>query len=117
MRITSERFMLRIYGGVLSRGNGSTCIVNLCFVFLWSLGLMAVSCGGSDHGTRSDHGPDAVVNASSLESATSHWSSAECGIELELGANGEIWSIVMDTSGGTSSGGGHWTADDSNGLL
>jgi hypothetical protein len=62
----------------------------------------------SNTSTSGTTGPDAILNGSSLSSATSHWVGASCKVQVELTSDKGFWSIVVDTSGTTSSGGEMW---------
>jgi hypothetical protein len=53
-------------------------------------------------------GPDAILNGSSLSSATNHWVSTSCNIQVELTSDKGFWSIVVDTSGTKSSASEMW---------
>lgn len=54
-------------------------------------------------------GPNAILNGASLAAATTHWVSARCNVQVELTSDKGFWSIVLDSSGKTSSGNETWT--------
>lgn len=54
-------------------------------------------------------GPNGILNGASHAVATSHWVSARCNVQVELTSDKGFWSIVVDTSGKTSSGSETWT--------
>lgn len=80
------------------------------------LGMLLSSCGGSSgssntggNNSSAQAGPSAVLNGASLASATTHWVSAQCHVQAELTSDSGFWSVVVDTSGTTSSGSETWT--------
>jgi hypothetical protein len=77
---------------------------------LFALGLFLSACGGGYGGSNpiSPTGPNAVLNGGNLATATSHWVSSPCHVQVELTSDYGFWSIVVDTSGTTSSGSETW---------
>lgn len=81
---------------------------------LLGIGLFLSACGGGGNGTigggnqSQQSGPGAVVNGASLATAKSHWRGTNCGIQVELSSDYGFDSVVVDTSGKTSAGNGHW---------
>jgi hypothetical protein len=49
--------------------------------------------------------------------ATGHWVATSCGVQVELTADGKAWTVVIDTSGTTSSGAETWTAGTSSSSI
>jgi hypothetical protein len=82
----------------------------LHFAVLLAVGLFLSACGGGYGGSNptSPTGPNAVLNGSTLATATSHWVSSACKVQVELTSDYGFWSIVVDTSGTTSSGSETW---------
>lgn len=82
----------------------------LGFIGLLGLGFLS-GCGG--YGTSSNTpppatGPDAILNGGTLATATSHWVSTQCNVQVELTSDYGFWSIVVDNSGTKSSGSFTW---------
>jgi hypothetical protein len=83
----------------------------LCPVGLFVLSLFLSACGGSYGGSNPippTTGPDAILNGATLATATSHWVSAPCNVQVELTSDYGFWSIVIDNSGTKSSGSFTW---------
>ena len=90
---------------------------------LIGLGLLLFACGCGGSGTiggdnqAPQTGPNAISNGSGLASAKSHWRSTNCTVQVELTSDHGFYSVVVDRSGKTSSGGGLWAAGpDANSL-
>ncbi len=83
---------------------------------LLGLGLFLFACGGGGSGKIGSSGgnqsppagPNAILNGAALASATSHWTSAKCGVQVELTSDNGFYSVVVDSSGKTSSGTEKW---------
>lgn len=76
---------------------------------LLALGLLLSSCGGGGSGAMgSQSGPYAVSNGATAGAATTHWTAPECGLQIALTNDYGFYSIVVDTSGHTSSGPETW---------
>lgn len=83
---------------------------------LLGFGLFLFACGGGGKGTIGSAsgsqppqtGPNAILNGAALSSATSHWSSARCGVQVELTSDYGFYSVVVDSSGKTSSSPEKW---------
>lgn len=78
---------------------------------LLGLGLFLSACGGSPGGSNplpTAAGPNAILNGATLATATSHWVSAKCGVQVELSSDNGFYSIVLDNSGKASSGPEKW---------
>ena len=77
---------------------------------VFAVGLFLSACGGGYGGSNptSPTGPNAVLNGSTLATATSHWASSQCKVQVELTGDYGFWSIVVDSSGTTSSGSETW---------
>lgn len=83
---------------------------------LRSAGLVALAsfllaCGGNTN----SHpiplvGPKAILNGTSLSTATSHWVAKPCGVQIELTSDQGFWSVVTDSAGTTSSASTTWVA-------
>ena len=54
-----------------------------------------------------------ILNGATHAAATSHWVATSCGVQVELTADGNAWTVVVDTSGTTSSGAEKWTSGTS----
>jgi hypothetical protein len=82
----------------------------LRFAGLLGLGLFLSACGGGYGGSNPTPptGPSAILNGATLATATSHWVSAQCNVQVELTSDYGFWSIVVDTSGTKSSGSQTW---------
>jgi hypothetical protein len=82
------------------------------FAALLGLSLFLSACGGGYGGTNNNSppptGPDEISNGATLATATSHWISAPCKVQVELTGDSGVWSIVVDNSGTTSSGPETW---------
>ena len=72
--------------------------------------------GGSGSHNQNNQGPTAILNGSTTAAATNHWAAPNCGVQVELTADGGFLFAVTDISGTTSAGGGGWTASGNNGL-
>src|SRR5258708_2425147 len=70
--------------------------------------FLMVSCGGSQS-TPTPPSSQGILNGQTHATATSHWVAASCGVRVELTADGNAWTVVIDTSGTTSSGSETWT--------
>src|SRR5438477_3748380 len=80
-----------------------------------ALTALATCCGGGSHSQQGPTaGPTAILNGSTLATVNSHWVAQNCGVKVELAANGEFRSAVTDTSGTTHSSSGTWTASGTN---
>lgn len=79
---------------------------------LLGLGIFLFACGGGGHGTIGSQspqaGPNAILNGATLASATSHWTAAKCGVQVELTSDFGFYSVVVNSSGTTSSGPEKW---------
>jgi len=77
---------------------------------LLGLGLSLSGCGGSTGSSTPPltAGPNAVLNGATLATATSHWVSAQCHVQVELTSDNGFYSIVVDGRGTTSSGPEKW---------
>jgi len=78
---------------------------------LIALGTFLTSCGAYNAGNPNPNpatGPDAVINGANLATATTHWVSSDCNVQVELTSDSGFWSIVVDTSGTKSSGSETW---------
>lgn len=107
---------------MMSRRYETQSICLLCFAGLIAIGLLVSACGGGS-GTigGGSHplqtGPTAIFNGASLSSAKSHWKATNCSVQVELTSDSGFYSVVVDKTGKTSSGGGHWlTGPDANSL-
>ena len=80
------------------------------WVVLLMVSSLATSCGGAQSSGQItppvSHG---ILNGSTAASANSHWLAHPCGVQVELTQDGKAWTVVIDTSGTTSSGGETWT--------
>jgi hypothetical protein len=96
--------------GLLPKVKSGTQITLLPFIALLAVGLFLSACGGGYGGSNptSPTGPNAVLNGGTLATATSHWVSSQCKVQVELTTDYGFWSIVVDTSGTTSSGSETW---------
>jgi len=54
-------------------------------------------------------GPEAVLNGSTIATATSHWVSTQCRVQVELTSDYGFFSVVVNSAGTTSSGSFIWT--------
>jgi hypothetical protein len=84
---------------------------------LLGLGLFLFACGGGGSGkigsgTGSNQspqtGPNAILNGVALASATSHWTSAKCNVQVELTSDYGFYSVVVNSSGTRSSSPEKW---------
>jgi hypothetical protein len=75
-----------------------------------ALVLGSTNCGsGSDAPT--PIGPEAILNGATGATATSYWR-GNCGVDIVLAANHDVWSVIHYINGNTlSSTGGIWQAD------
>jgi hypothetical protein len=82
----------------------------LRFAGLLVLGSFLSACGGGYGGNNPapPTGPNAILNGTNHTTATSHWVSSQCKVQVELTTDYGFWSIVVDTSGTTSSGSETW---------
>jgi hypothetical protein len=93
------------------------------FAAILVLSALMVSCNGNNNTTVSgtNSGPDnpgsdnggntlAILNGETLASATTHWVSQACNVQVELTSDGGAWSIVVDPSGARSSVAHNWVA-------
>jgi len=79
--------------------------------------LMA-SCGGSSQSmTTTPPSSQGILNGQTHATATSHWAATSCGVQVELTADGNAWTVVIDTSGTTSSGSETWTVGASSSSI
>ena len=93
----------------LLRKGGVHTMLLLRSAVLLALGLLLSACGGGDGFVHIlPTGPNAVLNGDTLATATSHWVSSQCTVQVELTSDHSFWSIVVDTSGTTSSGSETW---------
>jgi len=91
------------------------------FFLVTTLVFALLSCGGGGGGNNGANpaitsGPRAILNGSSLATATSYWISQNCSVKVAVAADGGLKATVTDTSGTTYTSGGTWTAADNNGL-
>ena len=89
-------------------------LVTLGPLALWTLASLLVACGGasSPKYTGPTAGPTAILNGPSTSSATTYWSSANCLLKVELGADGTFIGDV-NTDGTWTMTPGNWTASGS----
>jgi hypothetical protein len=80
--------------------------------------FLTVSCGSSSQSTTpAPPSSQGILNGQTHATATSHWVAASCGVRVELTADGNAWTVVIDTSGTTSSGAETWTAGASSSSI
>ena len=79
------------------------------------LGSLMLACGNAN-GTRNSVGPTAILNGSALSSASSHWMSQNCAVQVELTSDGAFISAVTDQSGTTTNSEGTWAPSGSSGA-
>jgi|HubBroStandDraft_1064217.scaffolds.fasta_scaffold180658_2 hypothetical protein len=89
-------------------------LVTLGLLALGTSTSLLVACGGasSPKYTGPTAGPTAILNGPSTSSATSYWSSANCFLKVELGADGTFIGDV-NTDGTWTMTPGNWTASGS----
>jgi len=73
--------------------------------------FLMVSCGsGSQSANPAPPSSQGILNGETHATANSHWVAASpCGVKVELTADGNAFTVVIDTSGTTSSGTETWT--------
>jgi hypothetical protein len=80
--------------------------------------FLMVSCGsGSQSANPAPPSSQGILNGQTHATATSHWVATSCGVQVELTADGKAWTVVIDTSGTTSSGAETWTAGASSSSI
>ena len=81
-----------------------------------AVGSLLSACGGGGNGStgsiggnKAQTGPYGILNGTSLTSATSHWVSTTCHVQVELTSDKGAYTIVVDRTGRTSAGTATWT--------
>jgi len=76
-----------------------------------------VSCGGGSNADSGNNvGPNAILNGSTLATATTSWTASNCAVKVELTGDGGAKFAVSDESGITSSGTTTWSPLGSDGA-
>jgi hypothetical protein len=78
---------------------------------LFTLALTLAGCGGGSGASIAtpQTGVNAILNGATLATATSHWASTACRVQVELTSDNGFWSVVVDSSGTTTSAQETWT--------
>jgi hypothetical protein len=89
------------------------------FALVLALSLLLTSCASTSQNPNQPvpSSPTDILNGSSFATADSHWVAQACNVKVELTADGDAWTVVVDTSGTTSSGPEKWTAGPSPGSI